>query len=73
MCGDDIGGRFNVKENEGSPCSPICVLNIADRCEQILCLGLFAKRGLFPGGLSRNYLPRLARNEYHVDRHADLQ
>jgi hypothetical protein len=32
-----------------------------------------SKRGLFPGALSRNHLPRLARNEYHVDRHADLQ
>ena len=32
-----------------------------------------SKLGLFPGALSRNHLPRLARNEYHVDRHADLQ
>lgn len=31
------------------------------------------KRDLFPVALSRNYLPRLACNEYHVDRHADLQ
>jgi len=32
-----------------------------------------SKLGLFPGALSRNYLPRLARNEYYVDSHADLQ